>query len=80
MKRIILSLLLFAVLFPAAGCVRAAVEGPVYQVYFLSRQVDRVRALVPEERTLPPDMDPVEGLLALLLEGPESEDLISPIP
>lgn len=80
MKRIILSLLLFAVLFPAAGCVRAAVEGPVYQVYFLSEEVERDLALVPEGRTLPEGEDPIEALLAILLEGPESEELTSPFP
>lgn len=77
---IILSLLVFLTVL-ASGCSRAAEEAsPTYSVYFLSRQVDRVRALVPEERTLPPDMDPVEGLLTLLLEGPSDEDLTSPIP
>ena len=80
MKRIILSLLLFAVLFPAAGCVRAAVEGPVYQVYFLSEEVERDLALVPEGRSLPEGEDPIEALLAILLEGPESEELTSPFP
>ena len=77
--RYLIVLLLFAAL--AAGCSRAAEESaPTYSVYFLSRQVDRVLALAPEERTLPPDTDPVEGLLTLLLEGPSDEDLTSPIP
>jgi len=79
MKRIILlSLALLALV--SAGCVQASREGPVYQVYFLSEEVDRDLALVPEERTLPPETEPVEGLLALLLEGPESEELTRAIP
>ncbi len=80
MRRGILLLLSALLLVTAAGCVRAVQEGPVYQVYFLSGEVDRDLSLVPEERVLPEGTDPSEGLLALLLEGPESEDLTSPIP
>ena len=77
--RILSVLLVLAAL--AAGCGGTAEEAPpVYPVYYLSGQVDRVRALTPEERALPPDTDPVEGLLTLLLEGPEDEDLVRPIP
>lgn len=77
--RILIALLLLTAL--AAGCGRTAEEAPpVYSVYYLSGQVDRIRALTPEERTLPPNTDPVEGLLTLLLSGPENEDLTSPIP
>ena len=72
--RILSVLLVLAAL--AAGCGGTAEEAPpVYPVYYLSGQVDRVLALTPEERALPPDTDPVEGLLTLLLEGPEDEDL-----
>ena len=80
MKRIILcALLLLTAL--AAGCGGTAEEAPpVYPVYYLSGQVDRVQALAPEERSLPSDTDPVEGLLTLLLEGPENEDLVRSIP
>lgn len=80
MKRIVLTALAVLLLLTVSGCVRANREGPVYQVYFLSEEVDRDLVLVPEERTLPEGTDPVEGLLALLLEGPESEDLASPLP
>ena len=80
MKRFLLPVLACLLLLNAAGCVRAGREGPAYAVYYLSEAVDRDLALTPEERTLPEGMDPVEGLLTLLLEGPESEELTSPIP
>ena len=79
MKRTVLLSLVLLTLF-LAGCVQASREGTVYQVYFLSEEVDRDLALVPEERTLDPDADPVEGLLGILLEGPESEELTRAIP
>lgn len=80
MRRGILLALACLTLLAAAGCVRAAREGPAYSVYYLSEEVDRDLALVAEERRLPEGTDPVEGLLAALLEGPESEELISPLP
>ena len=80
MRRTILLALAWLLLLSAAGCVRAGREGPAYEVYYLSEELDRDLALAPEERTLPEGMDPVEGLLTLLLEGPESEELTSPIP
>lgn len=80
MKRIILSALFGLFLLTAAGCVQATVEGTVYQVYFLSEEVERDLALVPEGRTLPEGEDPIEALLDILLEGPESEELTSPFP
>ena len=80
MKRCVLWTLLL-LLSLAAGCGGETAETPaVYPVYYLSGQVDRLQALAPEDRTLPPDMDPVEGLLTLLLEGPLEEDLSSPVP
>ncbi len=79
MKRIMLCALLLLTAF-AAGCGESGEEAQVYEVYFLSRQADRIQALTPEARTLPTDTDPVEGLLKLLLEGPSEEDLTSPIP
>lgn len=78
-RRILLILLLLAVF--SAGCGRTAEEAsPTYSIYYLSEQVDRVQALTSEERPLPPDTEPVEGLLTLLLEGPLEEDLTRPIP
>ena len=78
MRRFLLPAL--ACLLLLSGCVRAGLEGPVYGVYYLSEEVARDLVLTPEARTLPEDTDPVEGLLTLLLEGPESEELTSPIP
>ena len=80
MRRIVLLILAGLTLLSAAGCVRAGREGPAFSVYYLSEEVDRDLVLTPEERTLPEGTDPVDGLLALLLEGPESEELTSPIP
>ncbi len=80
MRRLLLLALTCLILFSAAGCVRAGREGPVDSVYYLSEEVERDLVLTPEERTLPEGTDPVEGLLTLLLEGPESEELTSPIP
>ena len=80
MRRLLLLALTCLILCSAAGCVRAGREGPVYSVYYLSEEVERDLVLTPEERTLPEGTDPVEGLLTLLLEGPESEELTSPIP
>ena len=61
------------------GCgVPRAQEG-AYQLYF--RAQEGGVALVAEPRCLPEDCDnPVEGLLTLLLEGPQGEDLSRAIP
>ena len=80
MKRAILGALALLLCLTASACVRTAQEGPTYAVYYLSADVGRDAALVAEERTLPEGVAPVEGLLRLLLEGPESEELVSPLP
>ncbi len=50
-----------------------------YQLYFRAQEGEQ--ALVAESRCLPPDcQDPVEGLLQLLLAGPEGEGLVPAIP
>ena len=80
MRRTVLLALACLTLLSAAGCVRAGREGTGYVVYYLSEDVDLDLALTPEERELPEGTDPVEGLLTLLLEGPESEELTRAIP
>lgn len=80
MKRISVLLLLLAGILSTAGCVRANREEPVYTVYYLSEEVERDMVLVPETRALPEGAEPVDGLLALLLGGPESEELTGAIP
>lgn len=73
-----LSIVLAALLL-AAGCEGGQEQGALcYPVYF--RALEGEAALAAEERTLPPDMDPAEGLLRCLLEGPETEGLTRTIP
>ncbi len=83
-KRLICALLLAALLAGlGAGC--TAQTAQAYQVYYVSRNSDFDQgALVAESRTLPAvpqSEDPeIEGLLQLLLDGPSTETLGSPIP
>lgn len=67
-----------AMLLLAAGCEGGQEQAQSYAVYF--RALEGEAALAAEERTLPPDMDPAEGLLRCLLEGPEGEGLTRTIP
>lgn len=61
------------------GCAEQE-QGTVYPVYYLNQAEGEESALAFEERTLPQDVEPVEGLLDLLLEEPQSEDLAKAIP
>lgn len=70
--------LMLPLLFLTACGVTKGQEG-AYQVYY--RTQEGVSALAAEARCLPAGCsDPVEGLLALLLAGPEGEDLERAIP
>ena len=73
-------LFLLAVLTLLSGCVAHTLEGSGYPVYFLDRAEDGGQALKAERRTLDPDLEPVEGLLQVILSGPESETLTNVIP
>ncbi len=67
---------LFLVLLTACG--GPAEKEAEYRVYF--RALEGEEALQAELRSLPSGTQPVEGLLALLLAGPESEGLERTIP
>lgn len=71
-------LFLAAALLLLAGCGVPQAQEESYQVYFRAQEGEA--ALVAEARCLPPGSDPVEGLIALLLAGPEGEGLIRAIP
>ena len=78
MRRRLLPLLLLALLL-LPGCTGQSPEETGYDVYFLSKSGGEA-ALDAEVRTLQPEEDPVEGLLGLLLAGPEGENLRRTIP
>jgi len=61
-----------------AGCEGGQEQTLCYPVYF--RTMEGEAALAAEHRTLPSGMDPAEGLLNCLLEGPEEEGLLRTIP
>ena len=73
------ALLLALCLFALAGCGGNA-KGTEYAVYYCNQAVGEEAALVAEKRVLPPDTEPVEGLLNLLLSPPQSENLTMAIP
>lgn len=60
-----------------SACTGAEPEGS-YPVYF--RAMEGEEALAAEYRILPEDMEPVEGLLLCLLDGPQGEGLSRAIP
>lgn len=73
------ALLLALCLFALAGCGGNA-KGTEYAVYYCNQAAGEEAALVAEKRVLPPDTEPVEGLLNLLLSPPQSENLTMAIP
>ncbi len=79
MRKILAVLLLLALLL-AGGCGSDTLEGKEYLVYFLDQTEDSAQALKAESRTLDPEDEVVEGLLQVLLSGPESEILTRVIP
>lgn len=54
--------------------------GTEYQVWFAAADPMAGAAVASESRWIPEGTDPVEGLLAALMSGPLSEDLVSPFP
>lgn len=62
-----------------SGCLEQE-QGTVYDVYYRNQAEGEENALAAEKRTLPQDTEPVEGLLQLLLDEPQSEDLEKAIP
>lgn len=73
------ALLLALCLLTLAGCGGNA-KGTEYAVYYCNQAAGEEAALVAEKRVLPPDTEPVEGLLNLLLSPPQSENLTMAIP
>lgn len=62
------------------GCLSTQEKGTAYQVYFWNQEVGQGPALQGETRILPKEEDPVEFLLACLMEGPQEEGLSRTIP
>lgn len=62
-----------------AGCWEKR-EEVVYDVYYLNQSTGDEMALAAEKRSLPPGMEPAEGLLTLLLTEPQGEGLTRAIP
>lgn len=79
-RRICLLLaVLLALGLPLTGCAEQE-QGTAYAVYYLNQAEGEENALAAEKHTLPQDVEPVEGLLNLLLTEPQSEDLANAIP
>lgn len=79
MKQLALILALLLLL-PGCGADKPGdKDGTAYSVYFLANTLQS-SALQSEERRIPEDSDPAEGLLRALLSGPSSSELTSPIP
>lgn len=77
MKRVLLLSVLLLLLL--CGCARDQ-ESTIYEVWFPSRDDGAACALSAERRLLPQDQEPIEGLLDLLLAGPQSEALLPIVP
>lgn len=72
-------LLALLLLLTACGKTPAEPAEETFPVYFAAATVGSA-ALLSEERPLPPGTEPVEGLMRMILSGPVSEGLLSPIP
>lgn len=81
MRRTLLFLL--AALLPLnllCACTQAETKREAYPVYFAAEGVKAPAALTAESRTLETGENPVDGLLRILMEGPEGETLHRTIP